>query len=166
MVNNAVFADSVYFLALTIERDTLHGQAVAIEATYQGRIVTTQWVLTEVADGLAPPSLRSRFTRLCESLGARKNVHILPVHHLQYQMGCRLYERRVDKAWSLTDCMSFLAMRAYGLQAALTADQHFVQAGFRILMGRDFTGVSEPAPAYGDMRIYPDWEETLVRDAA
>ena len=161
-----MFADSVYFLALTIERDALHGQAVAIEASYQGRLFTTEWVLTEVADGLSAPSLRPRFTRLCENLRARDNVRILPVNHLQYEMGCRLYQRRNDKAWSLTDCMSFLAMRTYGLQAALTADQHFVQAGFRILMGREFTGVSEAAPAYGKTSICSNCWTTFIREAA
>lgn len=166
MVSNAVFADSVYFLALTIERDALHDQAVAIEASYRGRLFTTEWVLTEVADGLAALSLRPRFTQLRENLRVRKNVLIVPVNHLQYETGCGLYERRNDKAWSLTDCMSFLAMRKYGLRVALTADKHFVQAGFRILMGREFAGVSEPAPAYGETSIYPDGETAPVRDAA
>lgn len=122
-------------------------------------------MLTEVADGLAAPSLRSRFTSLCESLRARQNAQVLAINHLQYEMGCRLYERRIDKAWSLTDCISFPAMRAYGLQVALTADQHFVQAGFRILMGRQFTGVSEPRAPYGATNIRSDPEQTL-RDAA
>lgn len=166
MVSNAVFADSVYFLALTIQRDALHGQALAIEASYQGRLVTTEWALTEVADGLAAVAQRCRFTRLCAGLRARKSVLILPANHLQYETGCRLYERRDDKAWSLTDCMSFLAMRTYGLRVALTADKHFLQAGFRILMGRDFAGVSEPAPAYGETSAYSDVEKALIRDAA
>lgn len=76
-----------------------------------------------------------------------------------------MYERRIDKAWSLTDCISFPAMRAYGLQVALIADQHFVQAGFRILMGREFTGVSEPRAPYRATNIRSDPEQTL-RDAA
>lgn len=35
MVSSAVFADSVYFLALTVERDALHSQVVAIEAAIE-----------------------------------------------------------------------------------------------------------------------------------
>lgn len=86
-----VFADSAYFLALTIERDALHEQAMAFESSYRGRMLTTEWVLTEVANSLAVPSLRSRFTLLCEDLGARKDVRILQADHLQYRMGCALY---------------------------------------------------------------------------
>ena len=36
--------------------------------------------------------------------------------------------------WSFTDCLSFVVMRALRLQAALTSDVHFEQAGFRVLL--------------------------------
>ncbi|MHB8900647.1 MAG: hypothetical protein ACYC6Y_18000 [Thermoguttaceae bacterium] len=34
----------------------------------------------------------------------------------------------------LTDCISFIIMREYGLTDALTADHHFEQAGFTVLL--------------------------------
>lgn len=48
-----------------------------------------------------------------------------------YQAGFDLFAARPDKAWSLTDCISFGVMRERGLSDALTADHHFEQAGFR-----------------------------------
>lgn len=45
-----------------------------------------------------------------------------------------LYCERTDKGWSLTDCSSFLIMRQYGIDAALTHDKHFEQAGFNALL--------------------------------
>lgn len=45
-----------------------------------------------------------------------------------------LYRERSDKDWSLTDCISFVIMQQRGLSDALTADLHFVQAGFRALL--------------------------------
>ncbi|MEZ6110800.1 MAG: hypothetical protein R3C99_07290 [Pirellulaceae bacterium] len=42
----------------------------------------------------------------------------------------------MDKAWSLADCLSFV-QKQEGLTDALTADHHFVQAGFRALMLED-----------------------------
>jgi len=41
---------------------------------------------------------------------------------------------RRDKPWSLTDCISFVVMEQLGLVDALSADHHFEQAGFNILM--------------------------------
>lgn len=45
-----------------------------------------------------------------------------------------LYHNRGDKGWPLTDCLSFVVMEESGCRAALTADIHFVQAGYRALL--------------------------------
>jgi predicted nucleic acid-binding protein len=45
-----------------------------------------------------------------------------------------LYLSRSDKTWGLTDCISFLVMADQGLSEALTADAHFIQAGFHTLI--------------------------------
>jgi len=41
---------------------------------------------------------------------------------------------RPDKEWSLTDCISSVAMNERNITDALTSDHHFEQAGFRILL--------------------------------
>ncbi len=48
--------------------------------------------------------------------------------------GIALYDQRPDKAWSLTDCISFVIMQDHGLRGALTGDHHFEQAGFDTLV--------------------------------
>ena len=47
-----VFADSFYYLAILNADDSAHAQAVSVSATLSGNVVTTAWVLTEVADAL------------------------------------------------------------------------------------------------------------------
>ena len=41
-----------------------------------------------------------------------------------------LFTARSDKDWSLTDCLSFIVMGRRSIREALTADNHFEQAGF------------------------------------
>jgi predicted nucleic acid-binding protein len=48
--------------------------------------------------------------------------------------GVALYESRLDKGYSLTDCISMVAMRWEGITEILTRDSHFSQEGFRILL--------------------------------
>lgn len=45
-----------------------------------------------------------------------------------------LYGARLDKGYSLTDCISMYVMREHGLTEVLTHDQHFTQEGFRTLL--------------------------------
>ncbi len=45
----AVFADTYYYLALASRRDAGHERAIAISREYRGDVLTTPWVLTEVA---------------------------------------------------------------------------------------------------------------------
>jgi hypothetical protein len=48
-----VFADSFYFFALVNDRDPAHDKAVAFLQSYRGRMLTTDWIITELGDGLA-----------------------------------------------------------------------------------------------------------------
>ncbi|MFV9677847.1 MAG: hypothetical protein ACNYVW_09390 [Methanosarcinales archaeon] len=54
-------------------------------------------------------------------------------------------ERGDDQEWGLTDCISFIVMGNPGLTDALTADEHFEQAGFRALL-RENVQVMFPPP--------------------
>ena len=131
---SAVFADTYYYLALLSESDAGHQRAVKLSRTLPGRTVTTAWVLTEVADALAAPELRPLFLTLYDHLRGNPNVRIIPPTVEFFQQGVELYAHRLDKAWSLTDCISFAAMKQEQLTDALTADRHFAQAGFRALL--------------------------------
>jgi len=62
------------------------------------------------------------------------NTEIVPQTSLQFRAALDRYKARPDKAWSLTDCASFLVMDERGIQEALTHDHHFEQAGFRALL--------------------------------
>jgi predicted nucleic acid-binding protein len=128
------FGDAHYFLALLSPRDQDHIRAREFAAQWVGEIVTTRWVLAEVADGLATPPLRTPAVTFLQRLEQNPFVRILPPDDAQFLRGFDLYRRRPDKAWSLTDCISFVVMQDEKLEEALTADRHFEQAGFTALL--------------------------------
>ena len=97
-------------------------------------IVTTAWVLTEVADAMSSPANRPAFLRLLETLKSSQDVKIIPTTVELFDRGVQLYAERADKEWWLTDCISFVVMADGGLADALTGDHHFEQAGFKALL--------------------------------
>lgn len=133
-MTRAVFADSYFYFALLNQRERAHAPAVAFVESFTGQLVTTGWVLTEVADGLSRPGDRQRFVSMYEELVRSPSVRIVPCSDALHQEGIRLYAARPDKDWPLTDCISFVVMRDGTLGEALTADHHFEQAGFVALL--------------------------------
>ena len=61
-----VFADSFYFFAILNPTDAAHEKAMAFSQTQDAPIITTAWVLTELADGLSASSNRRAFHLIIE----------------------------------------------------------------------------------------------------
>jgi predicted nucleic acid-binding protein len=73
-----LFADGFFFLALLNKTDRAHEGCKDYLRSSTGRpLVTTAWVLTEVADGLSRPGWRVHVVRLVEILRASPGVEIL-----------------------------------------------------------------------------------------
>jgi uncharacterized protein len=131
---NRVFADSFYFFAILNVKDDAHKNALEFASRHDTPIVTTAWVLTELADGLASTAFRSSFSLLIERLQANPENELVPPTEDLMKRGVELYNSRADKQWSLTDCISFLVMQDRWITQALTGDHHFEQAGFTALL--------------------------------
>lgn len=130
----SVFAESYYYLALLNPRDEAHLVVRAYTALLTRPIVTTAWIMAEVADALASPTHRRLFGTLVDELQHDPDVELLPASQTSFDRGCDLYRSRLDKNWSLTDSISFATMQSLGISDALTADRHFEQAGFVALL--------------------------------
>jgi hypothetical protein len=128
-----VFADTFYFLALLNDRDSAHSLAIQFVASNQA-LATTAWVLTEVGDAFSSPENRPAFLELLDMLKASPDARIIGPSPELFERGVELFRLRPDKEWSLTDCISFVAMREACISEALTGDRHFEQAGFRALL--------------------------------
>jgi len=128
------FGDTFLFLALLVEGDEAHERAVRAITGLKRDLYTTTWVLTEVADAIAAPATRKTFVAFLGFLRSHPKVVITPTTDDLFGRGVDLFEKRPDKARSLTDCISFVVMREQGISDALTGDHHFEQAGFVALL--------------------------------
>jgi predicted nucleic acid-binding protein len=134
---NAVFADTLYWVGLIHRRDQWHQKVFQITRSLGPvTIVTTEEVLVEVLTALcgAEPTVRMSAIRAVRGFQANPRVDVVPQSSDSFAAGLNLYERRLDKQYSLTDCISMETMRSRGLTEVLAHDHHFAQEGFILLM--------------------------------
>jgi predicted nucleic acid-binding protein len=131
-----VFADTGFWIALLNPRDQLHATAVSVTQQLSSvRILTSEMVLAEVLNSFSVAGpLRHAVGSMVQRLRGNRDVIIVPQTSEQFESALRRYKQAADKSWSLTDCASFEVMEAEQIQAALTHDQHFAQAGFETLL--------------------------------
>lgn len=137
MAGEPFFIDTSFVYALISPRDQWHDKA----GKWQQRVIsenrsliTTEFVLLEIADGLSAINYRQEALDSIRILQKNPFVTIVPASSELFQQALLLYEQRPDKNWGLTDCASFVVMTENDLNDALTADDHFRQAGFRSLL--------------------------------
>lgn len=78
-------------------------------------------------------------TRTTAALGFKRlsqdpRIEVVPHSGELSADAIRLFTARADKDWSLTDCLSFVVMERKSIREALTADNHFEQAGFHAIL--------------------------------
>lgn len=129
-----VFADTSYFLALINPADRDYARARNVTERRLGRLITTDWVVVEVANAMSRTHLRPYFLTIVDQVRNDDRNSIIAAERSLLERGLNLFRSRPDKEWSLTDCISFVVMHDHGLHDALFADRHFQQAGFRALL--------------------------------
>jgi predicted nucleic acid-binding protein len=134
MNRSRILLDTAFIQATLNPRDQHHRVASGLYPKLRGvEFWITECVMLEVLDAMSALDRPSaiQFARRCYS---GEDVQLVRVDSALLGRGLDLYESHRDERWSLTDCVSFVVMREHGIDAALTADRHFVQAGFRALM--------------------------------
>lgn len=131
---SSVFADTSFFVAFLNPRDSLHARAKSWMGNVPGVLITTDWVILELANYLCDMPQRIHVSPFIEELRNEPDVQIIKADRATLDAGLRLYSQRPDKDWSLTDCISFAVMKELKITDALTADHHFEQAGFKCIL--------------------------------
>jgi len=129
-----VFGDTHFYIALINPADPWHGKASEWMANSDLWVLTSEFVLLEVANALSPPPQRRQFPFLLQRMRTERNIRLIRATQGLFNDAAELYGNRLDKSWSLVDCSSFVLMHRFKLRDALTADHHYEQAGFRALL--------------------------------
>lgn len=135
MAPRTILLDTSFILALENSSDPHHEKAKAIdrELLKEDATVVLHWgIVFEIGDGYARIGRRAKGLQLLQQL--EEGYPIFPITETLYYQAVELYRARLDKDWSLTDCVSFVLMQREGIQSALTADIHFRQAGFSAIL--------------------------------
>ncbi|MEE9395995.1 MAG: type II toxin-antitoxin system VapC family toxin [Methylococcales bacterium] len=136
-MNSEVFLDTAYAIALSSEKDEYHERAIDLAGKLEQastRLITTRAVQLEIGNALSKQRYRHAAVQLLDSLEADPTVEIITLSETLYAQAFQLYRERRDKEWGLVDCTSFVVMKERNITEALTTDEHYQQAGFRVLL--------------------------------
>lgn len=129
-----VFVDTGFLLALERRTDENHVRALGHWRSLRERglphLVTTTYVFDEVVTYLNSRGLHASAVKTGKRLLRSPAVELVRVGDGLFRAAFDLLERRPDKRYSLTDCVSFALMRERGISVAFAFDRHFEQEGF------------------------------------
>ena len=132
-----IFLDTSYAVALASDEDQNHAYAVELSLKLESsrmRLITTWAILLEIGNAFSKRDKRATGIELISSILSDPCVQIVSLSDEILHAALALYQQRMDKDWGLIDCLSFVVMQRCGIKSALTADYHFVQAGFNPLL--------------------------------
>ncbi len=77
---------------------------------------------------------RERTANIVSAMLESDSVRVVEQSRQSFLDGLALYVRRLDKNYSIQDCIAMNVMEAEGITQVLTSDHNFEQEGFTILM--------------------------------
>jgi len=127
------FADTSCWVTTLDDKDHWFEQAMdAASEIGESEIVTTESILIEVLNHFSDyrADIKDFVANYVEAILKDEETLVLLHNHETFQKALQLYKSRLDKGYSLTDCISMNQMRELGIAEVLTNDTHFQQEGF------------------------------------
>ena len=126
--------DTSGLICLLHRPEPFHSRASAIYKDTAFRF-THNYVLAEfVAVAHARKIPRASALDFLADLQGNLTIEKVWVDEALHREAVALLLHRMDKTYSLCDAVSFILMRQFGIDEALTTDHHFEQEGFRRLL--------------------------------
>lgn len=129
-----VFLDTGYVIALELSSDQNH---FAASKHWRSNLkslpplVTTSYVFDEIVTFFNNRGHHEKAVDVGNRLLNSPSVRLVHVDEVLFHSGWDYFQKHKDKAYSLTDCISFAVMNELGIKQAFAFDRHFVQAGFK-----------------------------------
>jgi predicted nucleic acid-binding protein len=136
MTDSPVFVDSAAWYAMADRRDQHHKAAkryMARLAQDGTSLLTTNLVLHESAMLLMRKLGKEHAIRFLHTVTQEAAVEVVPLDAELEREGLAIFVDYQDQDFSITDCVSFAAMRRAGMDRAFTFDKHFSTMNFVVV---------------------------------
>ena len=128
-----VFVDTSAWYAYINARDPDYLRVREFLESFTGSLVTSTYVFDEVVTLVLTRLGHQRAVKVGAVLLDPGVVELVRIGAADERLAWKLFQERPDKAYSFTDCTSFVIMRRLNLTQALALDDHFAQEGFEMV---------------------------------
>lgn len=128
--------DTSYLIALEASDDQNHNTVLRHWQNLLKSLpplVTTSYVFDEVVTFFNSRGHHAKAVEIGNNLMQSASIEFIHVDEALFYESWQYFQKHADKAYPLTDCISFVIMKQRRIKMALTFYRHFVQAGFEKL---------------------------------
>jgi predicted nucleic acid-binding protein len=124
----AIFVDTGAWFALSVPDDPDHAAASAFLRSNTERLLTSDYIFDELLTLFRNRGQMNRATDWVDQV-RQGRCEVVRVTEGDLEHATDIYFRFADKAWSFTDCTSYVLMQRLGIVRAFSFDAHFRQFG-------------------------------------
>ena len=134
---NSIFVDTAALIALGNKKDAFHSLARQRQQELvknQTRFISSDFVIAEFCNAFSRVKFRATAVQMVNGIYQSKAWTVIAINEDLMTKSLALFTQMQDKEWGLVDCSSIILARENQLDKIFTADKHFEQAGFEILL--------------------------------
>jgi uncharacterized protein len=131
-VIQSVFVDTGAWYAAMVRKDRDHEAAKRFLKENTLPLVTSDYIMDETVTLLLSRVGHGYAVKFLDMLHTSRKLELIYLAPAQIDATAALFRERADKAWSFTDCSSFVLMQEHQIRIAFAFDEHFKQAGFQV----------------------------------
>jgi predicted nucleic acid-binding protein len=124
-----IFVDTGAWFALSVESDPDHAVATKFVTENREPLVTSDYVVGELLNLFVFRRQKEKGIRWISRVLNSDGVQLISIDTQQFNEACHVYTAFMDKAWSFTDCTSYVVMKHLSIRKAFSFDSHFRQFG-------------------------------------